>query len=406
MIINQINWESGISLLKKSGYDKSLIAALDSIGSDSQLPFYFAEYRYGELVIDNGQFNTTNIDNSIADELRYTHNSPVGIVIDGCSELFYEHHDQVIPFSIFEAGNILNTDILFNQENNVPTYNFSLSAGIRSVYSAVKISESRGNNGLIKEFKLPTRSPAKLFEHWNIFKSLASAVESDWKYQVLYFPKDILNLINTIAWKPFKDELLLQKWRETEYLRKSNTIDMVNSLVASSTTHIQNIERNFLKHTFNISTGNGFAFKPVTDDKYLPFSIIKSIYLDFYYRNAKNQDFVLLIPGKESLTTENSQPLYYSFQYHTNPEFHTPRIKHSISQDLLLMSTVLDFFIEKLPSYSVPMSNLLKGIKFEFSAVEDNPQELIKADHRFLLNDSNYLNHSSLLRYFLKISRK
>ncbi|MED7818895.1 MULTISPECIES: hypothetical protein [unclassified Francisella] len=406
MKIERISWSSGLELLEKIKFDSNLLKALKNIDKNYQFDFYLGNYKYGELILDKGSLILDKVIYSdYLKDLNYNQSSnPAGIIIKGALELFYEHKDRIIPYTIAKKGDLFGSWLLLDNIDNSfqPIFNWSLSAGARSVYMLPKISRNRNHDRLCKQLNISINKPTDLKEHWHIFKEIAYAKNSSWEYQVLYFPKEIIYFINSTAWKYFKSQLISIMWNNSSYMRNLVFWNSIYSIITSLIKDITFQDISTIKHLIGISIGENLGFCPATDNILIPLNDITEAYSNNYNLKELGYEVDILVPTKENLINTNSNnQIYYSLQYQTNIEYldhntgyqsHTKYMEH--------LSKMIDKVTAILPKISnseySPIERVLKTIEFSFSNLNSN--DLILKDKRFNMTKDNFPIGNNFLR--------
>ena len=394
MEIQTLNWKQVKKLLASSDGHNPLIKILDQCIANDEYEFYFASYKYGEYIIRNGQFLLdSSLDNytHLQEQLDYNAKSnPFGIVIENSAELFLDMPDRTIPYTVTEQGALFGSwFMLDNSEMNYqPKFEWDMTAGVRSTFMLPKISSNRDHTRVCKHFGITQPMPKKTTMHWNMFQEIATKSNSDWRFKIIYFPKKIIQKLESYPWKIFKQHLTDIMWVKSSYMRNVmfwNSIYTYATYKANISTSAYDLGT--LKHIYAIMVGEALAFKPATTEKALPLKLIQEAYYEIYGLKTKNFLPTVMIPCYEAFHTKKNQPVYYSFQYPTNTEF-PPR------HDSLNSNIQYAVHLEKIHSelsavipevanapYS-PIEKALKKTLLNFSHIDLENQN-IQDDSRF-----------------------
>ena len=347
-----------------------------------------ATYPYGSLVLQRALLMLPNeqgdivpiTDSSINSKLRaaldYNLNSnPVSCVLKNTFEIFLPLSDHTIPLQgLIYLGQPFGAWRLLNPgKTQQPIFIWDMTAGARSVFMLPKISEEKKHFKLKKHYDLTESAPKTLMNHWEIFKQIANnpKFEQPWQAEILYFPIQWFEHLEDKEWRDFYHYFHESIWKGAEFLRNQPFWNLVFSLIlkdyqAKPSGYIIDT----VKYLVNLGIGCQPGFAPASDNLAGPFSGLQKVYDNEY--EIRNYPPIIMQPAMLDLYNRAANPVYYSLQFPTAPEF-TPhsRARSSFISDLheirsLMLRFEQELLSEKFNVVGTPFYDLFKFINYDY----------------------------------------
>lgn len=325
--------------------NNELYNVLDQIKHTHRLPLYLIEYNFGDIVAQpdvaflRPQKNFSKL---------FRDNLPFSVVIDKKFEMYIELDNRIFSYRIYSKGMPLGTaryldDILDFEPSDIT----KLSAGARSTFLLAKASEKIHHNNIITSLGTYIKQPKSLDDHFETFRQIADASNSQWKAKLLCFTKEWENLV--LKEKPTRFIEYLRKynskfdsyWRTTPYF--DFTLTCLNTNESES---VNNYVFEIIKRICGIACKQIPGFRPVVDDDFIPYLLIAETYRDLY--KIKTAPFVM----EPALLNDDDKPVYLSL-FRDDIPYKPNRISNSIklSTDVLRLFKQLVNSIESLDIY-------------------------------------------------------
>lgn len=385
---------------------KKLHPLLANIINESEISsstdFVRATYTYGQLIMKNGELqlplSPTTVapisDDNILSNVknRLDGHMPVGIILNKAAELFHEPNigtlsvlNQVFSEKIMQKGDFIGINDFFDTilGANRCDHNKHISAGARTLFMLPKLSDYNSHHKLRNLTKIHTDLPLNIWEHYNVFKKIATSTitEEKWTIEILFFSKTWWLKKNQKASQPIKDLLLQKAWQQSYYLRKAMSLEPYWGLLVNLNKELIKKRYPILIHTAKkllaIQAGITPGYIPIVNNTLGPIDLFQKAYIELY--KIKYYPTIL---GPAQLTASNPS-VYYSSHLSTL-EYQDPSSRHEITARL-------DF-----SELSELMNDLIypNGIKNKFSYF--HPKEYttsgeIKTISELLDLDKNFL---------------
>ena len=170
---------------------------------DKDYTLFKVRYPFGSKISDSGTLHIPNqygrvvsiSDKSIPDEIRnkLSYNPvPLSFVLKNTSEVFTLADNRFIPFKIFTPGEFFGTwELIDPTPFKKQAYNWSFTAGARSIFMLPKISESYSHQKLRSKYGVSLSPPKFLADHYEIFTKIATHPEfvDEWYNEIIFFPQ-------------------------------------------------------------------------------------------------------------------------------------------------------------------------------------------------------------------------
>lgn len=411
-------WKAVKGTIKNS----DLVSEINQINNADDFRVVIARYRFGDPVIDKGQFNVRIDDRivpffsgdtpkEILEMMDYKWSAiPVGVVRKNSMESHINHSTHIIPFALQKPGHVFSALSLFNEEpfsNLIPEMR-STRAGCRSLLLLSRLTLEAGNKNLQKRYQLQDNlHPKSYSEHWGLFNEIISSkeFESDWDCEIVLFSKDFLYpererlgirhyLLQSI-WRLFsfrREEMVFNLiWSDFE---KDLPLPMKNPIFFTETT----------KHIIKIALQESPAYSPAFSEVSGPIHALSDVFANDY----KLQDGFPVFMCLDKYDLEN--PIYYSLQKHNFSRAMPKKIANAgkiveISGVKKVFDAFRKYILEdhcKHPLQKSLLYNMLKNTEFTFyhpQAEEDgiakDIEKLAQEDPRFfeIYNKGTYKKH-------------
>lgn len=413
---------------------------IDKINPDKKHWLVKVAYPYGSfvlkravLMLPNAEGNIvpitdSSLDSKLKEGLDYNLNSnPVSMVLKNTFELFLPLEDRVIPFlGLIHPGTPFGAWRILNPHKNLqPKFIWDMTAGARSIFMLPKISEEKKHLKLKKIFNLSANTPKSLMMHWEIFKEIANhpSFKQPWEAEILFFSKQWFEHLEDSEWADFYRYFHDSVWKGTDYLRNQPFWNLIFSIIlkeygAKPSGYIVDT----VKFLMYIGVGAQSGFAPARNNSSGPISGLQQVYADEY--EIRNYPPIIINPDIFNIYSQETNPIYYSLQFPTAPEF-TPhsRSRTSYISDLheirsLLLRNAQELLSDKFNVNDTPFHDLFKMAKYDYfhNNVElhsgmRNSGEMSGEDKNFLTTldgviHENFPDMSAFVKGCIRISKK
>ncbi len=387
-----------------------LAAIIDRLAPDKSFKLYRAKYPYGTIIGDAKNFYYPNPDkegffklgdlppnSSIAKDLGYAGNSiPAGMILSGATELFVDQEEVTIPCHLSKPGHVF---ALLRELDNTRKFHppgiMTMSSGARSTFLLPMIGNDYAFAPLKKKLDLEIFAPKRLYDHWDLFKSIHNTAETPWVTEMLYFGEKWLKAIKKDpAWTPLRVCLFQKVWGNAQYNLNRQYYDYITSGIMSKINRKPDpYIANTIQHFLPIIVGYAPAYAPAVDDSLLPLNLLQNTLIDAY-RIKTNPTIIqptYLEPGGE--------PVYYSLNYPSTLVF-TKRYKtlKNTTRDIHELQDIAKKYFSKLCApdslcAGTTVYELSKALELHYfhaktnkAGIAKNSSELAQRDTRMLLN--------------------
>ncbi len=386
---------------------------IDEFKPSDKHTFIKASYPFGQPIRSKGLLYLPTADNNLAtldnpaaspvivNKLGYSP-SPLALITEKSVEIYVETpEERTVPFKLFKPGVIFGVWEVMEQPAIIMrrSWEWSISAGARTIFMLPKISDSAGHLKLQRAFNLRSYAPNNIFEHHKIFTEIFHhhAKKSDWATELLFFTKDWLKpMPDNIGWVKLKEYWTQVAWNQVQYWFNKMVTDFNwESFIAEVTKRRLKIRPYLLdtvKHLISIGCGTVPGFITADDSQLVaPTEIFQEAYINHY--QLKNYAPIIMHP--DFLWPQSQRKsVYYSLQAPTLPE---KPPEHMILPSLLSivreLKKLMDIYIEvldELPktAFFNNSYDFSEKIKFDYFHPEPDKFKEIKSIKNLLQFDA------------------
>lgn len=384
-----------------------LAALCDQINPGKKYPLFKISYPWGAHIVEQGHFQlpvkrdglVSLVDSHVSDGLKQKLgycSIPLSVVLHNKNEVFVETNDRIIPLNIFKPGDLFGIFETMNllTQSALPATSpiWSVTAGGRSVFLLVRVSDAVGHRRLKKEFGIANEVPTNFASQWPVFKSIYNQTGGMdcWKNSILVFTESWFNEKNDDStWFHFYRYLYKTCWEQMQLLRDATSFSLLWASFSEAVVHRNLKPRPYLvdtlKYLISIANGAGVGFRPATDESTLPVLLLQEAYVNSY--NIKNYIPTMMEPAK---LQHPSEQIYYSLAFPTVLE-NSPYVKNapSIIEDERELQRLMETFI-RLVDHGNAVINPIKHVNYEFFHIEHDPFGKTKNSKDIPLVDSRF----------------
>ncbi|MFO0319992.1 MAG: hypothetical protein ACK5Z5_06280, partial [Neisseriaceae bacterium] len=354
--------------------------------------------------------------------------NPLGIVISKNSEFYLPTGRRIMPHKIATPGYLFGLSRILDNvsrgDNKTPSglssFIWDLNAGARSIFMLPKISDNLGHNKLIKKYSLVASKPASLDDQWAVFKELAERTNSNWRAEVLFFGNKWLEKLSEpeyarlVVYLSGKYRMAQDMWHNVQGWQATfSKIEYENRLSSYSPYTLDTA-----RHLFNVATNGAPGFRPAIDDSSAPIAMIQRVYTSDY--GLKNNHAPIVMEPSQFSSKVFSQPVYYSLNYATLPQFNPETFKGITNINLIKeVQSVVEVYQKAILNDSsnpnLPPSLLRVAQNVEFSFFHNDPstyasiknsETIPDEDKRFVSDRGDFSNFGAFLKGCVRISSK
>ncbi len=431
--IEELRW--GDVRDKVAAINPELAEIIDFLKPSDEFTLFRARYPYGstisdygELHLPNSQGNVVSIhDKSIPEDTRnkLSYNPvPLAMVTNNNTEVYTVSDNRLIPFRMFTEGELFGTwELLDPDEFKQETYNWSISAGARSIFMLPKISDASSHRRLRAKYGVSLATPKYFSDHHEIFTKIANHNEfpHEWHNEIIFFSQKwvegISQLLNN-KWTALYFFILKEAWEQslnwrnqlnTELIWQSLSVEM-----SRRNMHPRHYLVNTVKHLINLGIGTTPAFAPVIDDKVAPIAGLQTAYARDYALKYNPTIIATTHMGINKI----DKHVYYSLQAPSLLTY-APSASHSHSamKDIQEIKYLMDILLSRLKADDSPSYQLISNINFKYFHTEPDPQGYTESVEKIITEDSRFssccnskgklpvADSASFLRGGIRISR-
>lgn len=400
----------------------TLAKIIDKIDPDSSHTLFYAKYPYGSQILINGKmflpndmgelipFEDPNISINIKNKIGYNlGTNPMSLVLSKTLDLFINLEDRIALYGIIEEGRIFGTWQVFDNKAKgdmvyTPIPLWDLTAGGRSVFMLPKITEVAAFSKIRREFDLKSEPPKNLKDHWQIFKEIANhpTFGQSWDTELLFFSKKWIESIHDPAWHELKTYISDIAWGGSEFWRNQFCWELTFSRIQSRrgirpcpyATDIAN-------HLLGMSIGAVPGFQALVDNRIAPVDGLMKVFEEIY---GSRYAPIIIGPATFNVFAPETQPVFYSFQYHTALKLSQKSSNRSSTvTDMYNIRALLNKYIDDIQNSELSIEGtvlyeIAKKVKFNFyhySAEEHN--KMINSNELYEVNQmfQNAIEQSS-----------
>lgn len=418
--ITKLSLHDLLDIFLEKGFSEihNLISSLDL--PTNQFTFYKAKYKFGVNIISKGVLQFSLEDNNlisindpltppnIADDILGSHslsNDPLGIIINNCAEGYLKNNGMINTEHLLHPGDFIGVPRALDPQNpnRSSILSYDVSAGSKSAFLLQSVRDRNVYNKIAKDLNLDIAIPESPSNFSQTFADIANHVSNDWFCEIIFFPRNFIDLITQKEFAPLY--VYLNQVYVKNYSVKHNIFNLWQLL------HFSKVEKdklslkyNFLylqaiRYIFLVAAKSAVAFTPSTSDTMGPFSKIKA----FFEKEYGVQNPIIMEPTFFDYDLSTQKPVYLGVMYQEYmrdiAEALSRRTKISILQDL---STLLNMYTSSINNNDylkeTTLGKLLKNVNIEYyhnsldikvSKHINSAEEIIKNDSRFSTDANN-----------------
>lgn len=360
LALEELSWQDAEPLIRRE--NPTLADIINDINLDKRHTLFKVSYPFGSEFVQKGclylptesghllPITSPDMNPVIKEKLGYNLcSNPMSFILSNTAELYIDNKVNPLHFyGLIEKGNLFSTWRTVTTNSQQPAFIWTMTAGARFLFMLPKFSEKNKHNKLRQHFKISAEAPRTLMDHWKVFKDIAkhASNKNPWKFEILYFSKDWVDLIRSSEGLSLRYYILDQSWRGSEFWRHQFIWNIVFS-------HIQQ-ERNMrisphiidtAKQLIWIAAGAVPGYAPAIDDRACPIKFLQDAYRDIY----QLQNYTPTIMQPQRFSPEENRSVYYSLGCPTTIELSLrSRIDASKISDLYETRSVLNKFLSGL----------------------------------------------------------
>lgn len=408
---------------------------VDSIRPNISMPVYLSYYPFGAIEADtkstllpNGdgsyfRLSDKNIPKDISENLGYgKDSSPLGMVLEKQLELYIDLPNEgiTIPWLMHTPGKIFPFARILSQKDKrvyAPNGLLSSTAGARSIFMLPNIGCNTHHTNLQRDYRIETTPPKSLYEHWEVFREIASKSDTGWRCCVLYFSESWINKIHADPnWKDLKYYLHDLAWKQYEYERNRVYYDITFSIIKKK----RNLKPNpyladTAKHLFATAMGAVPGYTPAINNNAAPIDLIQKAYTESYGLDKYTP--TIMHPAHYHYE-EDQYPIYYSLM-HSSTHVFSPKSRKTSSTltEMRELNHILKIFKDELGHHNslcsdTTISEIAKNIafrlfhnKYDMLNVIMRSTEIPDYDMRMLFDDKPFAADAPFVRGCISISK-
>ncbi len=398
------------------------------------LPFYKASYPYGSPILSAGKcylplsdgnsidFNDPKLPAELAKDLNYDSftEEPLAVVLSKNSEFYLPTGSNVMSHAIIHPGEMFGIPKALDPDADSSLI-WHLNAGARYVFTLSKVTSKPRHSQLQKAYGVKSDIPLTPTDQWANFVEIARGAKSSWICEVLYFPRQLINLLKTLEFVELSDTL--QKIRRESYNIWHNTAIIwdaaFNSMeIQKHLTHYSSYALSTARQLYLIAANSATGFRPATDENSAPIKLLEEAYLDVYGLREEGQNSVIM--ETTTLNPDDHSPVYYSLNCPTLAK-HNPDTFKGKSLITLLdnVERITAAYQDKIPVNQPRIKSLYTAsISTDFSFYHSNSDQITyknilnheliaKEDERFTHgNSEEFASSSQFFKGCIKICHK
>ncbi|MCL5260176.1 MAG: hypothetical protein M1561_00625 [Gammaproteobacteria bacterium] len=366
-------------------------ALVDDIDPGKEFPLYLAKYRYGDVIVREGDFylptpdegklvrpDDASIPAEVRNGLAFTKLMfAPGIVLTNSMQLNLGSNFNFTSWFLNNSGAIFALWKRLGGAGGTfhPSKLFTITAGARSLIMTPNIGDFKFHKNLRLNYKLSNLPiPKDVFDHWPLFVSLARSqiAKCDWHTQLVFFSENWIKKINSkdLEWLKLSHYLLCLAWNHSDFWRNKALFDYAFSHAKMN----RNLRPNpyiadTAKHLITLTFGVFPGFTPAIDNTAGPIELLQKIYLEDY-RLTK---YVPTIMQPGCFSPEKSRkPIYYSLNCPSTFEF-SPKSRKFVNNlyDLRELKHVMEKVVDeikcgRLRLDNTPIMDLMHNVNFDY----------------------------------------
>jgi len=258
--------------------------------------------------------------------------------------------------------------------------------------------------------------PKSYEEQWHVFKDIAHKSNSSWRAEILFFDNKWFDLLKNPQYGPhlFMQLSAMHKLTKRIWHHMASWDNTYGEIELKKSMTDYPIDVLFTaKHLFAISAKCAVGFRPADNDDSAPIKLLQDAYVDNY-----ELEYCPTIMEPSTFCPEKQQPVYYSVNYPTLPQY-SPDKNHPgirIITTLYKVKQVMELYQTNIQRRNdIRAKSLINAAaKVVFSYYHDDPQDyggiknamlLPEEDPRLICKDNcNFPYHSAFIKGLIKIS--
>lgn len=400
----------------------TLAKLIDELDPGKDLPFYLANYLYGDCIVEDGRFfipnengmlvpkDSINSSNEIHKDFEYCGNIiPAGILLNNSWELLTKSMNRISTFAIYKEGTIFGLwKWLYKTNNYHPWRIFTITSGARTAFLLPGMGNSDSFRQLRNNYGYNLKSPKHPLDHFEIFKAINKHAKnsSPWNTSLLFFTNSWINKIVNAnkKWANLRNYLFELNYIAGDYWRNKIFYDhSLSCLKENNKLKTNPFIEDTVKHLLSLSTGAAPAFCAAIDTSAGPFDIVQKAVIEIYGL----QDYVPTIMHPMHFSYNKlSRPVYYSLNFQTSIEFSSknresiPNLETQKEIRLFLSLYKEEILGGHLKLEGTLMHDLVQSVEYEFFHTRE---DLLR---EVLLTEEMPKNDPALLMCMVKCKNK
>lgn len=427
--VTALSWLDATTEIKKLHPELSdIMKQLDF--SSKEFIFYKASYAFGNKILsDHDNFipmkngdcisvNDPQLPNDLRESLSFDNSreNPLGMILSKTSELYDHRNNEIYSRNLLFPGHIFGIPRALDSYNinRSSILNSNLNAGGRSIFMLNKISDKKCNKKVSQFLGINNPNTELLEDHWQTFVEIAKSSNSDWRCEILYFPRNFIKKLNLKEYASLSFHLhkihssYYDAWHGIGSLwRQQHDLMLKDKKINQYNPHIINIVKDLLM----LGANSFIGYKPVTDNSQFPFELIKNIYKNEYGLTSP----ILMEAAKFNFRNPYSQPVYISFSYQksicNNILLSGKKTNMDALREVTYVNNIVKSNILKLFNKNNNLFQLISMIKLSYyhnkiSEVTEimRSLEVLQDDDRFQCEEDDFPGNSSFFNGCIKIS--
>ena len=399
LYFQSLNWEDVRD--EVMAVNPELASIIDAISPDKRYPFVKARYRFGDLIVKNGEtflpspegplsIKAENLQQAIKDQLAYSA-IPLFLILKNANEVFINLSTRPVPLNLYYPGSLLG---LFESMDSVfaraSCATWSVSAGARNIFTLPKINEINGFKKLKMAYGLnDSLRPTGLLDHWRIFCEISRHhnFQKHWHNDILFFTKNwLINNHKDSEWFNFKNYLFTNAWHQAQFAIGKINLGLAWEYFSEALVLRRLKPLGYLtdqvKHIILIAGGYWPGFKPAdASDQVGPVSDFQKVIANVYALKK----YYPTIMHASSLERDASGVLYYSLSHPSLLEgFPNDGKVSTLMSGLREIKTLIDTIKPVFNDCTKMKTDALSKIEFDYFHVEEDKYGEIKKSNLLL----------------------
>ena len=434
LAVKKLNWSEAASKIAVVNPALATIMKVLDVNKANYM-FYLASYPFGNEIINDKKlylpleggdaiaFDDPLLPDLLRKDLKYDRDmeDPMGIILSKTSEFYLSGDARIQPHSIITPGQVFGIPrAIDNSPSTSSVLEINLNAGCRSVFMLPKISDQVNHSKLQEIYGVTAAVPNTPQEHWNVFVDIAKQANSDWRTEVLYFPRNWINNITSSEWATIELELVrihrksYSIWHKVADIWSKAFHEIEEEKQLNKHYSMQSLET--VKHLFKMAADVIPGFRPATNDESAPISLLTKAYTTAYNMLARPK-YTAIIMEPTRFSMKSDVALYHSINH---ASFTTKPVGASKKKSQIALLEEIRVITELYAKGIVESRNDVKSLydvtmSTKFSYYHTNPENyskiknaaLLNVEEKEFINDeySEFPNNAAFFKGCIKISR-